>query len=100
MKISKVLSYRNAWHQFIAENKLELDDILRALPLFIQEYAETREQSNRPYFRELWEQKLLDFDWVKIERTFYSDSGLRINIGGIGPVKNNISATISFGHPD
>lgn len=100
MRISKVLSYRNAWNVFHDNNAIELQDILDVLPSFILDYNENRNRTGRPIFHELWEQKLHEKSWSIIDRTFYTDAGTRINVGRIGPIKNNVSAIISFGHLD
>ncbi len=100
MIVSKVLSYKNAWNVFHDNNSPELQDILDVLPSFILEYNESRNQSGRPMFYELWEQKLYEKNWSLIDRTIYTDTGIRINIGRIGPIKNNVSAIVNFGHPD
>lgn len=100
MFINKVLSYKNSWNEFSSSNQSELQDILIALPEFIKDYLATRDQSVGPFFREIWDKKLFERDWQILERSFYTETGLRINVGSIGPIKNNVCASISFGNPD
>lgn len=100
MIINKVISYKNAWENLNIENQSELQDILEALPEFINDYVISRNTDNRLMYREIWEQKLIAKGWQVIERVFYSETGQRIAIGNIGPIKNNVSASVAFGHLD
>jgi hypothetical protein len=101
MIISKVLSYKGAWDKLQADHSAELEDIINSLPEYIEEYNENRKnESSFISSREFWDRIMFKKDWQISERTFFSEIGQRINIGSIGPVKNGVSATISFGHID
>uniref|UniRef100_UPI004049DD94 hypothetical protein n=1 Tax=Flavobacterium sp. TaxID=239 RepID=UPI004049DD94 len=101
MIISKVISYKGAWNEFEQNHQAELEDIVSAIPEFIPAYLESRNsESHFVSFREIWDQIMFQKGWEITDRTFYTDSGQRINLGSIGPVKNGISSTVSFGHVD
>jgi hypothetical protein len=91
MIIRKVLSYKNAWETLTQQHQSELHEIIEALPAFIDAYIKSLEGDrliNRfTLTREVWEQELLKKGWDLIERTFYSESGRRIFLGNIGPIK-------------
>ena len=69
MMITKVLSYKNAWNEFSINNSEELNEIISALPRFLSEYHEVRNQNKVVRSRELWEQKLFEHNWEILERT-------------------------------
>lgn len=98
MTINQVISYKNAWENLNENHQSELQDIIQALPEFIDDFIISRNNDSRLMYREIWEQKLIARDWHVIERTFYSETGQRIIIGNIGPIKNEVSASVSFGH--
>jgi hypothetical protein len=100
MTINKVISYKNAWENLNENHQSELQDIIQALPEFINDFILTRNNDGRLMYREIWEQKLVIKGWHVIERTFYSETGQRIIIGNIGPIKNEVSASVSLGHID
>lgn len=100
MVISKILSYKNAWDQLIQNNQSELDDILLTIPCFIQRFLKIQKQKRRILLRDIWSQELVKQGWnIPEEITFHSDSRQRINFRTIGPLKNNISATLDIGYP-
>lgn len=100
MIISKVITYKNAWDNLVQNHQTELNDILEALPEFIDEYIASRDADERPMFRDIWDEKLADRGWETIDSCFYTEDGQRIYIGNLGPIKNDVSVTISFGHID
>jgi hypothetical protein len=101
MIISKIISYKGAWEQAIQNHQAELKDLTASLPEFIQSYTEARQHENGYIsFREIWDQIMFQKDWEITDRIFFTDSGHKINIGNIGPVKNGISSILSFGHFD
>ncbi len=100
MTINKVISYKNAWEDLNNNNQSELNDILNSLPEFINEYLISRNSENRLMYREIWEQKLVQKGWQVIDRIIYTETGQRISIGNIGPIKNDVSAYVSIAHID
>lgn len=99
MKISKVISYKNSWKSFKEEHSEELRDILDILPVFVTEYLKVRKKGIRfgPSWA-IWNDLLSQRNWIVQERIFRSDSGHRVSISNIGPVKNSVSAFVSFGY--
>lgn len=101
MIISKVISYKGAWDELERNHQGELQDIVNAILEFIPTYLESRHSENRfVSFREIWDQLMFQKGWEITDRTFYTDSGQRINLRSLGPVKNGISSTVSFGHAE
>lgn len=101
MIISKVISYKGAWEMFERNHQAELADIVSAIPEFIYSYTESRNsESGFISFREVWDQIMFQKGWEIMDRTFYTDTGQRINIGSIGPIKNGITSNVSYGHVD
>lgn len=100
MEISKVLTYKNAWDIVLSRNKEELNDILESLPFLIFKLNEYYKSEKRISFLEIWEKLLTSKNWNILDRGTILDSGLRVNIGSIGPVKHGVSAIISLGSPD
>lgn len=100
MIISKVISYKNAWNDLKENNQNELDEILLGLPKFIDDYIQSRSDDGRPMYREIWNSVLNEKGWDVIDSSFYTEDGQRIYIGNLGPIKNGVSAAISFGHID
>jgi hypothetical protein len=98
MIINKVISYKNAWKNLNEDNQAELEDIIEAIPEFIDDYIASRNSDNRLMYKEIWEQKLISRGWQVIERVFFSETGQRISIGNIGPIKNNVCVSVAFGH--
>ncbi|WP_107040011.1 hypothetical protein [Brumimicrobium mesophilum] len=102
MIISKVISYKNAWQSLIAEHQEELDEILEVLPQFINDYVTKKESNERGFtsHRDIWSELLEQKDWIIADTSFYLEDGQRIFVGNLGPIKNEVSAYISFGHID
>lgn len=102
MIISKVISYKNAWQNLNSDHSQELQEILEALPQFIDRYTSDRDSKEKTFMshREVWNNVLVNKDWLISDSSFYLEDGQRIFIGNLGPIKNDVSAYISFGHID
>jgi uncharacterized protein YggU (UPF0235/DUF167 family) len=100
MIINTVISYKNAWGHFNQQHSEELQEILQALPEFVESYLERERSNTIIFYRDIWEQKLVKRGWQKVKREYRSSNGQRFSVGNIGPLKNGISASISFGHID
>jgi hypothetical protein len=102
MIISKVISYKNAWEDLNSDYSQELEELLEILPEFIDKYTSKREskENNFVSHREVWNELLTNKDWIISDSSFYLEDGQRIFIGNLGPIKNDVSAYISFGHMD
>ena len=99
MKITKVISYQNSWINLQQNHKEELNDILQTIPDFFNIYN-NRDKNKFTPPRQIWNDKLSDKGWSINNEPFYSDYGQRIFFGNLGPIKNHISAYITFGHSD
>ena len=98
MRISKVISFKNAWGILNRDNYSELNDILTALPTFFEEFSLRESNSNRlNVTREIWNRLMAEKGWNILDRIVNID-GQKINISNIGPVKNMVSAYMSIGH--
>lgn len=100
MKINTAISYKNAWEKFNQEHSEELQDILNSLPEFIETYIEKENNNILIFHRDIWEKKLVTRGWQKLKREYKSSLGQRFSLTSIGPVKNGISASVTFGHID
>ncbi|WKK82944.2 hypothetical protein [Marivirga arenosa] len=102
MIISKVISYKNAWQDLINEHPNELEEVLEVLPQFISSYVSMRQANERTFIghRDIWNELLKEKEWIISDTSFYLEDGQRIFIGNLGPIKNDVSAYISFGHID
>lgn len=99
IKITKVISFQNSWNNLIQNHQQELDDILSAIPDFVQNYI-NRDKNRFVSTREIWEKKLETLGWASNDDPFYSEYGQRIFFGNLGPIKNNVSAYITLAHVD
>lgn len=100
MYIHKALSYKNAWNIATNNNADELSDIQSALDDFmfeLQSVYDLKNHHERISPRETWEKTMCKRGWTLIDRTYYSNEGTRINIGRIGPTKNGLNASLTFG---
>lgn len=100
MYIHKVISYKNAWDTVNNNNENELLEAQSALDDFMSHYIsiyDLKNHNERIMPREIWEKALHNKEWELIDRTYYSNDGVRINVGRIGPTKNGLSASLPFG---
>jgi hypothetical protein len=99
MKIVKVISFQNSWDNLIQNHPQELNDIVETIPDFVNEYI-NRDRLKFMSSRGIWEQKLSLLGWQAPDGPFYSEHGQRIYFGNLGPIKNKVSAYITFAHVD
>ncbi|WP_422360032.1 hypothetical protein [Reichenbachiella sp.] len=95
MKITKVISYKGAWDELVQNHQQEIDDIENCLEPFFTYINTSDSEMDRKNPRYLFEEKLSERGWTIIDKPHFSSTGQRINIGKlIGPVKNEVSATV------
>ncbi|RED91328.1 hypothetical protein [Marinoscillum furvescens] len=98
MQITKIISYKDAWSDLKSHHSEEFEELQSAVTTYIHDLeAEQQKNEERPNPYEIWENTLFQKGWEIVNRTLYSNTGQRVNIGRLGPVKNGISATISIG---
>jgi hypothetical protein len=100
MNIEGVVSFSGAWDTLNSKHKNELDELITSLNNYVAGNTELVGDSDRRSYREYFEKSLYDLGWVLNDRTIYTDSGRRIPIRFIGPVKNGVAAQISSPSPD
>jgi len=94
MFISKILSYRNSWEVLNESHYSEFAEILDALPELIKTFSTLKKNSNinkYSLFRETWEDLMSQRDWKTLNRPQTLDSGQRVSLSNLGPIKNGIS---------
>jgi len=100
MAFHKIISYKGAWKNLQKGHQVELAELIDAIPDFIDRYYSVKNNSSPRRAREVWENVLGFRGWESVGRPLFSDSGQKIFLRNIGPVKNKVSASISFGHID
>ena len=100
MFFEKVISYKGAWKIINENHKDELNEIQNALPLFFEEFKKqkTNPPKKRCTTREIWEGLLTNKGWETIDKEVHSDTGKRIRIDSLGPVKKDICASIPLSY--
>ena len=100
MFFEKVLSFKGAWEEVNNKYSDELTDVRKALPVFMNEFSKQKKkpEEERLTIRQIWENILKKNNWIPIERRIDTDSGKRIKIDSLGPVKNGICASIPLSH--
>jgi hypothetical protein len=100
MNIAGVVSFLGAWEFLSSKHQRELDELITGLTNYISGNVEIAADSDRRPYREYFEKSLYDLGWSLNDQTFYTESGRRVPIRFIGPVKNGVAAQISSPHPD
>lgn len=100
MNIEGVVSFSDAWDTLNSKHKNELDELITGLTNYVAGNTELVGESDRRSYREYFEKSLYDLGWSLNDRTIYTDSGRRVPIRFIGPVKNGVAAQISSPSPD
>ncbi len=100
MNIERIVSFSGAWDTLNAKHKNELDELITGLTNYVAGNTELEGDSERRSYREYFEKSLYDLGWSLNDKTIYTDSGRRVPIRFIGPVKNGVAAQISSPSPD
>lgn len=100
MNIEGIVSFSSAWELICSKHKKELDELVTGLGNYINGNVELGGDPDRRTYREYFEKSLYDLGWSLNDRTIYTDSGRRVPIRFIGPVKNGVAAQIGSPSPD
>jgi hypothetical protein len=100
MRIAGIVSFADAWQTLKTKHAEELNEIVIGLNNFLNRNTEPSSDADRLNFREHFEKSFYDLGWSLNDRTFYTDTGRRVPIRFIGPVKNGVAAQIGSPNPD
>jgi hypothetical protein len=101
MFVNKIISYKSSWDIVSRKHQTELSETLEAIADYLAGNVVISDEAGfdrGPRSRDMWEKALYDRGWEIVDRTHYSADGRRINLGGMGPLKNGLCAQIPFGH--
>lgn len=100
MQIASVVSFQGAWEQIQDAHENELSEVISGLVNYLDDNVKFSDESGNRYPREVFEKAMYDQGWILNETTFYSQSGRRMPIRSVGPIKNGIAVQIAMGGPD
>lgn len=100
MNIAGIISFSDAWHEVKTKYGKELDELMTGLTNYANGNVALATEHDRTSYREYFEKSLYDLGWSLNDKTFYTESGRRVPIRFIGPVKNGVAAQICSPNPD
>jgi hypothetical protein len=96
MHIVKVISYKNAWNLVSRNNESIISETLEGASKLASMISEAEANNSRLSIRSSWEEILQNKGWTGSD-DLYDANGVQLFLGRLGPIKNGITSTTSFG---